>query len=160
MAPDSPSTIHHPPSTLFAPAILLFEKRPRWSSELKQELAEYCIHVRTHTSASEIPPALVRFPSSVVVLDLAADPAACMGVLGRVRELNLLAKFIAIVPPALADLEWPLREFGVECLAPETIRGEELAVLCLRKLGIEIRATPKRPAPICDFIPPLAIADF
>ena len=66
--------------------------------------------------------------------------------LGRVRELNLLAKFIAIVPPALMDLEWPLREFGVECIAPDTIRGEELALLCLRKLGIEVRPTTQRPA--------------
>ena len=139
MPPDSPSTIHHPPSTPFSPAILIFEKRPRWGAELKRELAEYRIHVRTHTSANEIPPALVRFPSSVVVLDLAADPAACLGLLGRARERNLLARFIAIAPPSLVDLEWPLREFGVECLAPETIRGEELAKLCLRRMGGETR---------------------
>ncbi|MBI5759138.1 MAG: hypothetical protein HZA46_11535 [Planctomycetales bacterium] len=136
---DSPSTIHHPPSTPFAPAILIFEKRQRWGTELKRELTDHRIHVRTHTSAGELPAALLKFPSSVVVLDLASDPAACLGVLGRVRELNLHARFLAIVPRSLADLEWPLREFGVEALTPDTIRGEELTKLCLRRLGDETR---------------------
>ena len=139
MPPDSPSTIHHPPSTPFAPAILIFEKRPRWSLELKREFARYHIHVRIHTSARELPLSLLRFPSSIVVLDLAADPVACLGLLGRVWELSLRAKIIAIVPTALLDLEWPLREFGVECLAPDTIRGNELAKLCLRRLDDETR---------------------
>lgn len=119
---------------MFAPALLVFEKRPRWSTELKRHLAGRRLFIRSHTTAGEIPAALARFPSSLVVLDLASDPAACLGVLRTVYEANLSAKFIAITPPALADLEWPLREAGVMSLVPDTIRGEGLASVCLRNL--------------------------
>lgn len=140
MSIESPSTLYPPPSTSFAPALLVFEKRTRWGTELKRHLAGYRLFIRSHTTATEIPAALVRFPSSLVVLDLDSDPAACLGVLRTVHERHLAARFIAIASASLTDLEWPLREAGVVNFVADTIRGEELAGICLRNL--KVAATP------------------
>jgi hypothetical protein len=137
----SPSSIHDAPSTSFAPAVFVFEKRPRWSWELKQQLAANRLFIRTYTTPAEILPALGRFPASLVVLHLDDDPPGCLGLLRTVHEASLRASFIAIVSDALAELEWPLREAGVGSLVANTIRGEEFTRVCMRILELDVGPT-------------------
>ena len=72
---------------------------------------------------------------SLIVLDLTTDPAGCLAVLSHLHRASLVANAIAIAPPELSGLEWPLREAGVLSFLDSAVSAETLTRHCLQKLG-------------------------
>ncbi len=115
-----------------SPALFVYEKRPRWESELKRELAGKGLHVRPCRSPADVLELAARMPGCVLVIDLACGPADGLQLLGQLVGRRIEARAVLISQPGLADLEWPARELGVSAILPETVSGTDLAGLCLR----------------------------
>lgn len=113
-------------------ALLVYEKRPRWESELKRELAGLGLRVRPCRSATDVLELAARMPCSVIVIDFDCGPADSLQLLGHLVSRRIEACAVLISKPELTGLEWPARELGAAALLPETVSAAELAALCLR----------------------------
>jgi ActR/RegA family two-component response regulator len=115
-----------------APAILVFERRPRWEAELKRNVAADGLLVRPCRSAADLLELCKAMPGSALVIDLDVGDAVAL----RCLELALLQRLetsaIIVAPLDSCELEWPFRELGAMAVVAESIRGEELAELCRR----------------------------
>jgi hypothetical protein len=115
--------------------IFVFERRPRWESELKRTFAGEGIFVRPCRSAGDLLTLCRSAPGSVAVIDLSAGPPAvldCLAQIGRER-LEVFPLVIAEGDPN--DLEWPLRELGARLVCPASVSSDELAGMCRRFRG-------------------------
>jgi hypothetical protein len=119
-----------------APAILVYEKRPRWESELKRACAGERTLIRPCRSPTDLLELCRSMPGSVIVADLEAGTAHVLRCLEQVLLERLAAHPLIIAPAEAGDLEWSFRELGALGVLPESTRGEELADLCRRALGV------------------------
>ena len=119
-----------------ASTIVVLEKRPRWMPELQRQFAEHDVRVRGCRSAADLGRMLDESPGSVLVLDLAAAPAACLQFLGRRVGQALQSPAIVVASRKMADLEWPVRELGAVEFVADAISGEDLARLCRRQWSV------------------------
>lgn len=120
--------------THFAPGILVFEKRPRWESELKRQLAGRRLNVRPCRSGADVRNLIDKMPGSVLVLDLAAGPEECLRLVGHASQMRQGGQAIVIGSADFAELEWPLRELGAATFLLPTTPGRQLAAYCARLL--------------------------
>lgn len=112
--------------------IFVYERRPRWESELKRRFAGETITVRPCRSADDLLTLCRPAPGSVAVIDLSAGPKGVLHCLEQLlrERLNVFPLVIAAADPE--DLEWPLRELGAQAVYPASVSGDELANMCRR----------------------------
>lgn len=120
-----------------APAVLVFEKAPRWEAELKRRLSGQDLLVRPCRSASDVIALCRLMPGSVVVNDFAAGAAEGLRLLEALLRKRLQAFVLVVASRELGELEWPARELGAAQFVSETIGGEALAQSCRRMLAQE-----------------------
>jgi len=131
-----------------APAVLVFEKTPRWESELKRRMSRAPFLVRPCRSAADVLHLSRQMPGSVVVIDFAAGAAEGLRLLEALDRRRLRALAVVVASTALQELEWPARELGAAGFVAETIGGAALAALCRRILTAASPAlSPAGPAP-------------
>jgi DNA-binding NtrC family response regulator len=119
-----------------APAVLVFEKSPRWESELKRRISSPQLLVRPCRSAADVLNLCRQIPGSVVVIDFAAGAAEGLRLLEALDGRRLRALPVVVASRALQDLEWSARELGAAGFVPDTIGGAALAALCVRLLVV------------------------
>src|SRR5262245_32646352 len=138
-----------------APALIVFEKTPRWESELKRRIPSTTLLVRPCRSAADVLDLCRQMPGSVVVIDFAAGAAEGLRLLEALVARRMRALPVVIASTALQALEWPARELGAAGFVGETIGGAALAALCRRILTAAWPALlPTGPAPgLCRSYP-------
>jgi hypothetical protein len=118
----------------FAPALIVFEKAPRWESELKRRFAASEVLVRP---CRDVPDALAlcrQARGSVVVAELCDRPADVLRLLESLWRKRVEAAPVVIAPTELADLEWPARESGAAAFVTDRVGGAALSDICRRLL--------------------------
>ncbi|MSR59822.1 MAG: hypothetical protein EXS05_19660 [Planctomycetaceae bacterium] len=118
-----------------APAVIVYEKRPRWEAELKRHLAADRLVVRPCRSGADLLELCRAMPGSVAVIDLAVGAEAALHCLEQALLRRLGSLPLVISPSSARDLEWPLRELGALAVLPDTARGESVARLCRMMLN-------------------------
>jgi ActR/RegA family two-component response regulator len=118
-----------------APAVLVFEKAPRWEAELKRRLSGRDLLVRPCRSAGDVVALCRVMPGSVVVNDFAAGAAEGLRLLEALLRQRLRAFVVVVASSELGELEWPARELGAAQFVSDTIGGEALAQNCRRMLA-------------------------
>ena len=116
-----------------APAIFVFEKSPRWESELKRRLANGMLRVRPSRSAADVLALCREAPGSVVVIDLTTGPAEALQLLKGLLQSQV--RSIVIAPSESDELEWPARELGALDFVSDRIGGDALAEICRQALA-------------------------
>ncbi|HEY3965915.1 MAG TPA: hypothetical protein VGM05_15255 [Planctomycetaceae bacterium] len=119
---------------IFAPAIVLFEKAPRWESELKRRFDAQEVLVRPCRSAGDVLTLCWQAPGSVVVADFAAGTAEVLRMLESLICLRGTAYPVVIGSVETASLEWPARDLGAVDFVTDRINGDVLADICRRIL--------------------------
>lgn len=119
-----------------APAVIVFERRPCWESELKRRLPVAETLVRPCRSAADTQHLACAMPGSVVVVDLAVGAEAGLPLLERLLVDRTPVAIIVIAAESHRDLEWPARELGASAFLAADVSGDELAGLCRRLLGV------------------------
>ena len=122
---------------LLAPAIVLFEKTPRWESELKRRFNAQEVLVRPCRSASDVLMLCRQAPASVVVADFAAGAADVLRLLESLICLRAAVYPVIIGSVETASLEWPARDLGAVDFVTDRINGDVLAEICRRILIID-----------------------
>jgi DNA-binding NtrC family response regulator len=118
-----------------APAILVFEKRPRWEAALKRILTPEAVLIRPCRSVADLLVLCRSMPESVVVIDLDAGIKPALQCLEQALLSRLGVLPLVVEAGDTRELEWTFRELGALAVLPETIRGDELAALCQRLLA-------------------------
>lgn len=118
-----------------APAILVFEKRPRWEAELKRSLAPEATLVRPCRSAADLINLGRSMPGSVAVIDLDVGIRPALHCLEQALLSRLGVLPLVVSTPDARQFEWTFRELGALTVLPDTIRGDELAAMCRRMLA-------------------------
>src|SRR6516162_5682231 len=118
----------------FAPAVVLFEKSPRWEAELKRRLAGETLRIRPCRSSADALVLCRQAPGSAVVVDLAAGPAEALQLLEALLNLRLPVRPIVIGSAETAELEWLARELGATAFVSDRIGGDALAAICRQAL--------------------------
>ena len=121
---------------MFAPGVVIFEKTSRWEALLKRYFQGQGIQTRPCRLPADVLTALTAMPGSVAIVDLSAGSAAGLRLIAQIKLNWPDGTVIVIAPAALADLEWPAREFGAIAFLPDTISESDLGVLCSRQLPI------------------------
>jgi hypothetical protein len=117
-----------------ATTIAVFEHRPRWAPELERRFDDdRTVTVRACRRTRDLAALLADGERGVVVLDVSADPAACLDHLGR-RPLAAIPT-VVILTRGTRDLEWSLRELGATAVLDEFAPGHVLADACRRTWG-------------------------
>lgn len=119
----------------FVPAVILFEKSPRWEAELKRRLADGALRVRPCRSSADALELCRQAPGSALVVDLAANAAEVLQLLDALLKLRLPVRPIVIAPLEAGELEWPTREFGATAFVSDRIGGDALARTCRQALA-------------------------
>jgi hypothetical protein len=109
-------------------SVAVFEERPWWAPELQRQFRDEPIAVRGCRSAAD------ALRADVAVLQLSAAPADVLHSLGRLTAAGIDRGLVVMATSDLADLEWGVRELGVDAFVTEQIAGEDLARLCRRQL--------------------------
>jgi len=130
-----------------APAVVVFEKSPRWESELKRRLAGPRLLVRPCRSAADVLALCRQISGSVVVVDFAAGAAEGLRLLESLSRRKLPASAVVIASGDNDELEWLARELGAAAFVSELIGGDLLAEICRRLLPPETQPGPTPPAP-------------
>ena len=117
-----------------APAVIVFEKSPRWESELKRRIGGHQLLVRPCRSGTDVVNLCRQTPGSVVVIDLASVAAEGWRLIEGLAHPQLRVLPVAIGSRDIADLEWLAREMGAVDFVRDTIGGAGLAELCHRML--------------------------
>ena len=115
-----------------APAIIVFEKAPRWESELKRRFNAQQVLVRPCRSVPDVLALCRQAPGSVVVVELAAAAAEVLRLLESLSRLRLTAFPVVIGSVEMASLEWPARDLGAVDFVTDRIGGDALADTCRR----------------------------
>ena len=114
-------------------AIVVFEKRPRWTPELQRQfhgenvIVRSCRSVAAIASVSDVPAV------AVIVLSLDAAPADVLRFLeNRSRRGDGLA-IIVVASARWGELEWRIRELGATDFIVEPVAGDDMARMCRRQ---------------------------
>ena len=119
----------------FVPAVIVFEKSPRWEAELKRRLAGGALRVRPCRSSADALELCRQAPGSAIVLDLAAGTADVLQLLEVLLRQRLPVWPIVVGPEETAELEWPARELGAIAFVSDRIGGDSLAETCRQALN-------------------------
>jgi hypothetical protein len=112
-----------------APGVILFEKRPRWESELKRGLAAERVLIRPCRSVADLTTLCRAMRGSVTVIDFETGPAGTIEWLQHARSHDFAVSPVVILPRSAAALEWPLREFGAEAVFCTPVNSRDLVLL-------------------------------
>ena len=123
------------PRTASRGAVAVFEQRPWWAPELQRQFGDAPVTVRGCRSAAD------ALHADVAVLQFDPAPADVLPALGRIAASGVDRGVIIVASPEWLDLEWTLRELGVDAIVDEQIGGADLAAL--------LRAWGATPSP-CD----------
>lgn len=115
-----------------APGIIVLERRPRWEAELKRNVSDPQVRIRGCRTAVDALELLSSMIGSVLVIDLEAGPGEALRLTETADRRALTAGILIIASAAEAELEWPFRELGAKDFLFESLRGNNLARLCLR----------------------------
>jgi chemotaxis response regulator CheB len=117
-----------------APAVLVFEKSPRWESELKRRIGGRRLLVRPCRSPADVVGLCRQIPGSVVVIDLASVAVEGWRLLEELGRRPLRVLPVVIASREIAEGEWLARELGAVDFVTDLIGGAALAGLCSRML--------------------------
>ena len=112
--------------------IAVFEARPRWAPELDRQFLDEDVQIRAVRRTRELLDAIEPGAAGLLVLDLEADPAACLVFLGRMHALGTGIPALVVVDREAGDLEWAVRELGATSVVDEYVPGHVLAATCRR----------------------------
>jgi DNA-binding NtrC family response regulator len=120
---------------MFGRAVVVFEKRPRWTPELERRFAGDNVRVRACRSTADIDVLLdaETATATVLVFDLASAAIECLHYLGRTFDRRRSVPVIVIGAGENAELEWLTREAGAIEFLPEHLGGRDLARICRRQ---------------------------
>ena len=107
----------------------VFEKRPRWTPELKRQFAGEAVRVRGCRRTEDLR------GSRVALLEFEAHPAECLQFLSRHVGDDAGMSVIVIGSSRLQELEWFVRELGARHFVIPPITGPDLARLCRRQFS-------------------------
>lgn len=130
----------------FPPAILVYEKKPRWEAELKRRFSGSRGLVRPCRSVSDVLTLAAAMPGSILVLDFDSGIVDCLRILEQALVRRLTTWAIVLADRPTADLEWPARELGARGFLKSPISGDDLAQHCRRLWN-----QPASPAPPEEF---------
>jgi DNA-binding NtrC family response regulator len=129
-----------------APAVIVFEKSPKWESELKRRMGGRQLLVRPCRSGADVVNLCRQTPGSVVVIDLSSVAAEGWRLLEGLAQSQFRVFPVAISGRDTAEMEWLARELGAVDFVFDTIGGGVLADICRRVLsGPDIRHDAHQP---------------
>ena len=118
---------------LFGRAVVVFEKRPRWTPELERRFVGENVRVRACRATADIEELLDAETATVLVFDLASVAIECLHYLGRTFDRRRSVPVVVIGAGENAELEWLTREAGAIEFLPEHLGGKDLARICCRQ---------------------------
>lgn len=131
--------------TAFAPAVIVFEKAPRWEAELKRRLAGRHLLVRPCRTLKDVLTLAGQAAGSIVVIDFAAGAAEGLRILEALFRKRLAVWPLIVGTPETDDLEWSARELGAAGYVGDAISGEGLARICRRALALGASGSSMQP---------------
>lgn len=113
---------------------VVFEKRHRWLPELQRQWIDWSVQVQGTRSIDDLQQLLNQQPplTTLAVLDVDCDPAACLMFLGQFRPAIPDCLVVCLVSEATRGLEWALRELGATSVVDSRLDGIEIARTCQR----------------------------
>lgn len=115
----------------------MFESRSRWVPELQRQFRDESVRVRGCGSWNEV--STFAFPptADALVLELPEDLADCLQWLSKLVAPPRVPPVIVLCPVEVAELEWTLRDVGVQEVLVGELTGERLARTCRRSWHAE-----------------------
>lgn len=126
--------------------LAIFENRPRLTPELQRQFqADPDVRIREFRSLSELNSTISNLAlpaskqvtaihttvaSTVVLLDLEADPAGCLRFLEQHLNNRPQIATVVVGSEETSELEWPIRELGAVTFICDYHAGLNLAQLC------------------------------
>ncbi len=112
--------------------IAVFEARARWEPELQRQFRDESVRVRgcrrwNEVSAFAFPPT-----ADALVIELPEDLAECLQWLSKLVAPPRVPPVIVLCPAEVAELEWTLRDVGVQEVLVGDLTGDALARTCRR----------------------------
>lgn len=121
--------------------IIFFEERPRWEAEMGRRLLDLEVEMRGVRNFSEVQMKPDVFSGGVLVFGMQPMSGEWLLFLGEILERKSALGVIVIRPPGEFDLEWMLREMGVDAvLADQYSSSVEIERYCrefMKKVGAE-----------------------
>ena len=128
------STAH--PAIQTTPAVIVFEKRPRWAPELQRQFLTEDVPVIACRSVRDVEERAASVARGLVLLDASPAPADCLQFLKRGLLDPYVLPVIIVASKALAVREWLFRELGAIAFFSGTISGHEMASLCRKQWAL------------------------
>lgn len=115
--------------------IVVFEKKPRWTPELKRQFQSTGIHVRGVVGLTETMLQQPQADDALLVIVLEDAEEHCLQFLGRLAITTAAPPAIVVAGPETMNMEWTIRELGAADVVNDGVTGEEMAALC-RHIGL------------------------
>ena len=115
--------------------IVVFESRPRWEPELQRQFQGESVRVRGCRTWKEVSAFVAPPVVDVVVIELPENLADFLQWLSRLVSQHQVPFIVVIGSPKLADVEWVLRDAGVQDVLLGDMTGERLARICRREFS-------------------------
>lgn len=112
--------------------VVVCEPRPFWAPALQREFTTEPYRVRGCPAPRDLDALLAKPANSIVVYDLAVDPAA--GLAWMAGQRGQIRPMLIIGSDATVELEPVCRELGARSFLVDLISRSELAALCRRWL--------------------------
>lgn len=112
--------------------VVVFESRPRWEPELQRQFRNESVRVRGCRTWNEV--SAFAFPptADVLVVELPEDLADCLQWLSKLVAPPRVPRVVVLCSAEVAELEWTLRDVGVQEVLVGELTGEHLARTCRR----------------------------
>lgn len=112
--------------------IAVFEAWARWEPELQRQFREESVRVRGCRTWNEV--SAFAFPptADALVIELPEDLAECLQWLSKLVAPPRVPPVIVLCPAEVAELEWTLRDVGVQEVLVGDLTGDALARTCRR----------------------------
>lgn len=123
---------------MFAPGVVIYEKSRRWEAILKRYFTGTQVQIRPCRVTSQVLDVLDQMRGSVLVIDMSVGAAAGLRLVAQTFSRHPRSPIVTVASAALADLEWPAREFGVTAFLTEPIVDADLGRLCASQLEVLI----------------------
>jgi DNA-binding NtrC family response regulator len=124
------------PAIQTTPAVIVFEKRPRWGPELQRQFVTEDVRVIACRSVRDVEERAASAANGAVLLDASPAPADCLQFLKRGLLDPHALPVIIVASKGLAEREWLFRELGAIAFFSRTIAGHEMASLCRKQWAV------------------------
>jgi len=114
--------------------VIVFEKFPRWESELKRRIGGRQLLVRPCRSDLDVVNLCRQTPGSVVVIDLSSVADEGWRLLEGLAQSQFRVLPVVVGGRDTAEMEWLAREMGAVDFVSDSIGGGALADFCRRAL--------------------------